>query len=348
MPEINGEICIECGACAKTCPANTRPAGENWEKGNFVACWANNNKKRFAGSSGGVFGLMAEKILQDNGVVFGAALSEDCKMVYQTSTKHVSLEELEKSKYVESYTGTIFKEVKKELLAGKRVLYCGTSCQIDGLKKYLGKDYTELFTCDFLCHGVPAAGFYEKYIQNLEQRYGALKHISFRSKAYGWKAYCVKAEFNNGKSYLKTRFQDPYLRTFFEDTMLREACFSCKRLCDSNADLTIGDYWKVTEDKEIVDTNQGVSLVGMHTQKGKALFEKIAADCEIYPLDKEKYQYAYCRTTKKTVGREENIHRINQESDLFHMKVSFKTKIRGELYWLRALIQKASMQKSKQ
>lgn len=347
MPEINVDICIECGACAKNCPANARPAGENWQNGDFVACWAKNDEKRFTGSSGGVFGLLAENILKDNGVVFGAAFSEDCKQVYQTSTEHVSLEELKKSKYVESYTGTIFKEVKKELLAGKKVLYCGTSCQVDGLKKYLVRDYPNLFTCDFLCHGVPAAGFYEKYIQNLEQHKGKLKNIAFRSKAYGWKAYCVKAEFENGKYYLKTRFQDPYLRTFFENTMIREACFSCKRLDDSNADLTIGDYWKVSGSTDIVDTNQGISLVGMHTPTGKALFEKIAADCEVYPLEKEKYKYAYSRSTKKPVGREECMKQLNQEPDLFRVKVPFKTKMRGYAYWIRALMQKASMKKSK-
>ena len=226
MPFVDEARCIDCGACSRVCPATQRLPGKDWKEGTYYAMWAKNPAERQTSSSGGIFGLLADEVLKQNGVVFGTVFSDDYKSVYVTSTEQVSLEALKKSKYVEGKTGTVFKDVKRCLEQGKNVLYCGTSCQIDGLKNYLKKPYPNLVTCDFLCHGVSAAGLYEKYISDLERAYGKIRWLSFRSKYYGWKSYCIVADLENGNQYVKTRFQDPYLRMFFENAGLRENCFT--------------------------------------------------------------------------------------------------------------------------
>lgn len=345
MPDIEKSKCIGCGACVQVCPANQRLPGQNWDSGSYYAMWSRDPAERSAGSSGGIFGLLANEVLKQNGVVFGAAFSEDFKEVYMTSTEQVPLSALKKSKYVESKTGTVFKDVKECLLQGRLVLYCGTACQIDGLKNYLNTDYANLVTCDFLCHGVSAAGLYEKYISDLERNNGEIAKISFRSKHYGWKAYCVTAEFKDGHQYVKTRFQDPYLRMFFENAGLRESCFTCRRLERSNADITIGDYWGVKNSPEIPDTNEGISLVGIHTEKGKGMLDVIQADCELFQIEESKYEYAYKRRTPLMVNQRMRLRRLYQSESLFGISTSKKIWLEGKIYRLRAQMQKAKMKK---
>lgn len=339
-PIIQEEQCIRCNACRKICPANERPLGADWKKGTYFAVWDKDKKKRKTGSSGGAFGLLAEYILAQGGVVFGAAYKPDCKHVYQTSTEEVSLDALKKSKYVESYTGDIYKKVKSALQTGKPVLYCGTSCQADGLRKYLQKNYENLLICDFLCHGVPSVALYETYVSNLENRYGKILSIDFRSKSFGWKAYCVKATFESGKRYLKTRFQDPYLRLFFESDILRDSCKECNRLHTSTADITLADFWRVAEYGKIKDTNEGISLVGVHTETGKkvakAVFDSENVFCEKLPMGS--YQYAYKeKQHKKNVAQDNNERNVE---NLFDISVGTTIRLKGLLYAARAWMQK--------
>ena len=344
-PVVDKEKCVGCGACIHVCPANQYLPGKNWEEGTYYAMWAKDPADRFSGSSGGVFGLLAEQILNEGGVVFGTAFSQDFKSVYVTSTEQVPLNALKKSKYVEGRTGTVFKDVKDILLQGRKVLYCGTACQIDGLKNYLRKDYPGLLTCDFLCHGVPAAGLFEKYVLDLEQKYGKIKQLSFRSKYYGWKAYCVVAEFEGGKQYVKTRFQDPYLRMFFENVGLRENCLTCRRLEQSNADITIGDYWRVKSSPEIQDTNEGISLVGIHTENGRKMVEMLRDNCEVFLLERSNYEYAYKRTPYSMSNQKKRLRKIYQTESLLEIPVTKKTALKGMVYHLRAKIQKERLKR---
>lgn len=342
MPVV-AQACVGCGKCARVCPVNHRPQGRDWKDGAYYALWDRDAARRKAGSSGGAFGLLAQAVLEEGGVVFGAAYAEDCYTVSQTSTDEVPLSALKKSKYVESYTGSVFAQVRQALDNGRRVLYCGTACQIDGLKAYLGADREGLLTCDFLCHGVPAAGVFETYIRCLEEKYGKVVSVDHRPKAYGWKAYCARVTFASGRIYLKTLYRDPYLRTFFENTALRESCFSCQRLSQSNADITLGDFWRVAQVPEIPDTNQGISLVGIHTEKGRQALEAVSGLCCRYPLEQSAYAYAYNRSSHRPGNREAGLRKLLQCKSLSDWPCTGKARLRGMRYQLKAMLEKRKL-----
>lgn len=348
-PVVDPGTCVDCGKCRKVCPVEHRLPGQDWTKGEYYGLWALDRQQRQAGSSGGAFGLLAEDVLDSGGVVFGAAYSADHRSVRQVSTDAVPLASLKKSKYVESYTGTVFRDVKAALEAGRQVLYCGTACQIDGLKNYLGGDREGLLTCDFLCHGVPAAGVFEKYITGLEKKYGKITAVDFRSKAYGWKAYCARVTFASGRVYLKTLYRDPYLRIFFENTALREACFSCRRLHESNADITLGDFWRVGQMPQIPDTNEGISLVGVHTEKGRQALEKLTGEtrCFAQLLPRERYAYAYDRASRKPSNRAEKLAAIMKCEKLTDLPAPAGNGLRAIRYHIKALLQKSALRRNK-
>ena len=341
MPVVAQDVCIQCGRCHQVCPANHRPEGKPWEAGTYYAMWAQDPAMRNSGSSGGIFGMLAEQVLAEGGVVFGATYAPDFKSIHQTSTDHEPLDALKKSKYAESYTGSVFRDVKNALKNGRKVLYCGTSCQIDGLKSYLNGDHPNLLTCDFLCHGVTAAGVFRKFAEDLEAKFGPITHLDFRSKSYGWKAYCTKVQFRSGKTYLRNRFRDPYLRIFFENRALRTGCYSCTRLQNSCADLTLGDFWHVSEVPDIPDTNEGISLVGVHTEAGKLALSRITENnsCYHHQLEQSQYRYAYTRSCRLPEDRQIALQKILNTGNLLDTPIPPAIKLKGLIYQIRAVLQ---------
>jgi len=75
------------------------------------------------------------------------------------------LAKLRGSKYVQSDTENCYSEIKNLLDADKYVLFSGCPCQVAGLKTFLGKDYSKLYTVDLVCHGAPSRKVWRKYLQ---------------------------------------------------------------------------------------------------------------------------------------------------------------------------------------
>jgi coenzyme F420-reducing hydrogenase beta subunit len=170
---------------------------------------------------------------------------------------------------------------------GKKVLFSGTPCQIAGLYSYLKKDYPDLFTQDFICHGVPSPKVWQKYLQYRETNANShIQHVEFRNKDKGWKTYSLKISFDDGSLYSKTVLEDMYLKLFTRNMSLRESCENCSfKNIHRQADITLADFWGLKNVLADWDDNQGTSLVMTHSEKGKRLLESVSKCTRIEEVD---------------------------------------------------------------
>ncbi len=336
-PSIDPALCIDCGLCVAVCPVNQSfepmlpiSAHAGWHKeGDIVR----------NSSSGGAFYGLAQHILKEGGVVFGAAYAKDHKSVEFVSTDDVPLQMLQKSKYVESLVGSAFQRVKAELEKGRRVLFCGTPCQVAGLKLFLRKDHELLLTCDFACGGLPSHKIYQHYLQELELKYHAsVKSIDFRPKTYGWKRYAVWATFENGKVYDRLGVEDPYLRSFlYGKCTVRDYCLECKFSNHHLSDITIADFW-MHHQLSALEHENGISLILCNTEKGEKAIDSIKEQFVFESHDAAKVSYNHKETTTSAQDREKRIAflKFYEENGLssackrfFHN--SLKNKIRNRM-----------------
>ena len=119
----------------------------------IYAAYSKDIKLRTESSSGGIFSLLAEQILQQAGVIYGVAMSQNCQYAeYARIDKGEKLAKLRGSKYLQARLGNTYNKVKNDLEAGLIVLFTGTGCQVNGLKRFLGKEYENLYCVDVICH----------------------------------------------------------------------------------------------------------------------------------------------------------------------------------------------------
>lgn len=276
FPEIN-EKCTHCGLCAKICPALAEKIHLQNEPKCF-AVWADDNH-RPKGSSGGVFACLAEHIVDQGGIVYGAAFEKGCRKL-----KHIGIEKKEdlpriyKSKYVQSEIGTVFAEIKQHLDSKRQVLFSGTPCQVEGLRAYLKKDYDNLIAVDILCHGVPSPMAFNKFLDEVSNG-KEIVSVDFRDKKYGWGKH-INIKFSDGSEFDEP-YNGPYLRMFSNGTSLRDCCFNCKYAQSGRVgDITLGDFWGVAELNKNWNDNKGTSLVLCNSKKGLNVFKRIENQIE--------------------------------------------------------------------
>lgn len=226
---VISDKCINCGACKVVCPRNTGMLLNSGDPRVYAAFTKDKNIRQKS-SSGGMFTELAKKILEQDGVVFASQLSVDCKKVFFNSCEKIDdLGKFQGSKYVQSSPGLVFQQVKKRLLMNQKVLFLGVPCQVDGLKKYLNKEYDNLITVDIICHGVPSPKLWRDYCTYLEDLNAAkIINVSYRYKKPSWTIFSLKIDYNNGKSFVSSKFNDPYLISFLKDLTMRENCYSCE------------------------------------------------------------------------------------------------------------------------
>ena len=293
-PRVNYQQCINCGLCEKICPVLAPSIKRQMQKAYYG--YNLTEKERKTSSSGGVFSVLASKVMQAGGIVYGSSFSYSPLLRLEChSTGEVSLEELKRSKYVQSYIGDAYSRVKADLDKGLEVLFCGTPCQADGLKSYLRKDYPNLITVDFVCHGVPPAAMLREHIDMLKLK--DIKLINFRPKHKSW-VDDIEIEYGKGQKYTNYWRNDEYFCSFEKARSIRRSCYNC-RYCNGEraADITLADFWGYKNyDPSIYDV-RGLSLILANSDKGASFLDglKEIGCCKMVEIDTKYADYAYAR-----------------------------------------------------
>ena len=280
-PVIDAGKCVECGACERACPWN-KPI-ENPNVANVspktVAAYAKDEPVRLLSSSGGIFSVLAERILDDGGVVIGVAQTAPTHFGHIVVDNKADLAKLRGSKYVQADVGLVYREVRSLLKAGRKVLFSGTPCQVAGLYSVLGNAASaDLFTVDIVCHGTPSVKVFEKFIRELETaRKAPFEKVNFRDKSTGWGGYSLSYSFGDGQPLLEPHARSKYMRLFLSRICQNDSCAECHyRKLPRIADITLGDYWGISKYHPEMNDNKGTSVVLLNTTPGSMLFESVA------------------------------------------------------------------------
>lgn len=263
------------------------------------AAYSINQSERCNSSSGGLFSLLAKTVLSQGGVVYGVAMSADCRQAeFIRIVNEVDLQYLRGSKYLQAHVGQTFKKVKNDLDAGNTVLFSGTGCQVNALKGFLcGGRYDEetivekyhnLYCMDVICHGTPSPALWQEYVKYTEEQNGAkLVSINFRCKDDSWVDFGMKEIDEKHKQVYIPKDKDPYMLMFLRDYCLRPSCYECKAKEVKLSDITLADFWGIDKVAPEMNDGKGISLVLVRTSKGKRLFQEIRNELKIKEVSYE-------------------------------------------------------------
>lgn len=297
-PEINESLCVNCDLCRKVCIPSNGYVPYPFEAIAFGVKNKNLNERKQS-QSGGVFFVLAKRVIEDGGVVYGAYLDEFLVVKHGRAVAADELKKFRGSKYVQSDLGDIFSMVKTDLAAGVKVLFSGTPCQVAGLKAFLGKNYDNLIAVDLICHGVPSPKVYKDYLSwQIEKNRKTISGVDFRDVTLSWGKHVERLTFENG---VKKQY-DVLARLFYSHNVLRKSCYEChfanvKRV----GDITIGDFWGVENVNACFKDNYGVSAVIVNSERGLRVW-----DCV-----KDEFEYFSCRV-EDLITRNPNLQKPSQ------------------------------------
>ena len=285
-PVIDKSVCVECGLCEKVCPFDN-PRYEHTEPQAY-ATYVKDENQRMQSTSGGIFYAIAKWIVEQGGIVYGAAFDECFKLRHIGVDTVEGLQQLRGSKYLQSDLQQTFSEIRQYLKDGRWVYFVGVGCQVAGLKSFLRKEYDTLVTSDLVCHGTPSQQMFDWHLDYLRQKEkGEIISYSFRD-CRGWGG-CETYEYisqTRGKGICRLYSYElsPYLYSFMYAFNYRYSCYNCKfAKVPRQGDITLADYWGVRKFFPRMDTSKGVSLVLVNSEKGREVWEHVK-DTLIYHL----------------------------------------------------------------
>lgn len=287
-PVTDAQVCIGCGRCQEVCTVATPP---RLPEGGTLAYAALNTDEpaRYNSTSGGIFTLLCHWVLARGGIVFGAAYDDDFNVVHCAVEHPADLSRLQGAKYAQSRLDDTFCQVRACLESGRHVLFSGTPCQVGGLISFLGQHYSNLLLVDLICHGVPSPKVWQHYIayRSAQDANGSRPTgVSLRSKETGWPGYSIRFDYAGGKVYTAVNSLDPYLRGFVGNLYLRPSCYHCVFKGSARlSDFTLGDYWGVWSQLPEYHDGKGTSLVLLHTEKARAIWQDVSGNCKFCEVD---------------------------------------------------------------
>ncbi len=310
FPLIDQNKCLKCGICTKSCPVLS-PSGIEEHRVTYYGKSKDNEILRKS-TSGGVFYHIADSAIQTGGNVYGAFFDCHDATLKCKSSDDVGLEALLKSKYIENSMDDAINKIKADLDAGRKTVFCGTPCEVAGVRKTFG-DNENLILVDFVCHGVPSSKLFQEHLPVAKPR-GKLIGIDFRPKDMGWNSKGIMLK---TKTKTKTKTTPYYLDSFYSgfithNAFLRESCYDCAYREKHLSDITIADFWgyKNAGIKE-EDTKDGLSLIVTHTLKGETLLGSLSGVLELHRIDNQYSDYAF---TKRDYSKAHDLRKTFYEA----------------------------------
>lgn len=311
-PAVDKSVCIDCGLCEKMCPIINISGTSEPQK--VLAVINKDDCTRRESSSGGVFSLLAERIIKEDGVVFGARFDDNWQVVLDYAETLEGLSSFRGSKYVQASPNNVYHKCEEFLKSGREVLFTGTPCQVSGLKMFLKKDYPNLLTADLACHGTPSREVWKRYLEEEVEVHTAaqraaggkstalcslnsmssIKDIEFREKSDGWKKFRFVLSFNEPSGDVEkssvlssTHYLNPYFQAFNTGVLSRPSCYVCKikNGCRSLSDITLADFWGIGEVDDTFDDDLGTSLVLLNTERGISCFNNLGVRQKAFTYD---------------------------------------------------------------
>lgn len=277
QPIVSEEKCIKCGLCKKMCPVLAGKKAQN-DILKIYGAYQKEKESLLKSSSGAIFPLLCEYVMDNKGVVFGAAFDNEFNVKHILVDNKKDLNRLYTSKYVQSDVGDTFKLVKQKLDNGILVLYSGTPCQIVGLQHYLGKKHTNLILVDFICHGVPSPKVWKKYreeISHQKLKNEPILYVNFRDKKDGWENFSLRI-LSKSYEYVSHKNDDPYLKGFLNNVFLMQSCHNCSfKGVERISDITLADFWGGKQIWEDGYNPDGMSMILIHSKKGIDIWSKL-------------------------------------------------------------------------
>ena len=284
-PEVDMQKCIDCGLCEKVCPQlGHADHVVRYDEPRVFAAYNKDEAVRIDSTSGGIHSVLAGQMYSKNAYVGGAVYNEDhtCSQIIDNNPERLS--EIRSSKYLQSNSEGVYKQIKEKLRNGDEVFFCACPCQIQALYKFLGnKEYENLTTCDFICRGVNSPKVFLKYMEMLERQFGSkATKIKFKAKEWGWHNFSMRVNFANGQEYCKDRWHDLFFIGYLQaGNFTRPSCYDCKfKGFPQKADITLADFWGIEKIDATMDQDKGTSMVMVNSPKGQALFDSIKDSIE--------------------------------------------------------------------
>ena len=280
-PEVDKEQCISCNRCSEVCPVINKTASSDGAKKEeaYIVCHKEQDI-RLDSASGGAFTVFAQYVLKKEGIVCGAGYDSGLNVVHKICDKFSELEGFRGSKYVQSEMRDIHGVIKQYLNKGRYVLFTGTPCQVEGLLRYLGREYERLITVDIACHGVPSPLLWEKYIKDGERKSKKkVLYIKCRDKSRGWRNWGMVTKYDDGYKTDQAYYEDPFMEVYLSHNAMRYSCYRCKfrNIFNKESDATMADCWGIENFAPKMDDDMGASILFLHTEKIKKLWSEISS-----------------------------------------------------------------------
>lgn len=319
-PIINQSECINCGLCVKICPINSELGDKKDVHSLAYACMNMDEEVRLNSSSGGIFSLLAEGIINKGGIVYGAAFDTNGMVHHIAIENKDDIRQLRGSKYIQSDMNQVFQEIKNHLEDNRIVLFTGTPCQNAGLKSFLHRDYDNLYCVDFICHGVPSPMVWKRYLIYLENKWGKERwresNPSFRAKHEGWVRFSISIPFSHDTEYRMEHHQDSFMKVFLKNIILRPSCYHCQFKPSTNiSDITLADFWGVWNIVPEMHDDKGTSLSIVNSAKGQRLFEEIKVNMRYQEVDLQEaihYNSSFYESVKEPKERKQFFEQIDK------------------------------------